>query len=288
MTSGNLDVQKLIERAGKSVRISQMVRSVLMVLLIYSLLVLFITDKPEATGGANVILLGVCIAWVLLSVRARHKAGETTVAGQLIAVGQISQAQEILAGVCRGLCVNKPVQLLACHNLAVTCQRQGYWMGAWQLCELVRASARKKHGEILILSESLRAQCSLAMNNLAGAYESLSVLSAMPLSITERLGFLETEVIYSIRVARSEAVMADLENKVALAGLLPSEQAGMVHAWLALAAQFAKQTARRDWLWEKATLYCPEEQLLARNAGWSLVAQAAGLAKSEPCKSTGV
>ena len=286
--TGNLDVQKLVERACRSVRISQMVRGVLMVLLIYSLLVLFIPDKPEATGGANAILLGVCIAWVLLSVRAKHKASETTVAGQLIAVGQISQAQEILAGVCRGLCVHKPVQLLACHNLAVTCQRQGYWMGAWQLCELVRASARKKHSEIIILSESLRAQCSLAMNNLSATYESLSVLSAMLLSITERLGFLQTEIIYSIRVGHSDAVMADLENKVALAGLLPSEQAAVVHAWLALAAHLARQTARRDWLWEKATLYCPPEQLLERNAAWIPVAQAARLAKSEPCKSTGV
>ena len=286
--TGYQNIQKVVERAYRSVRLSRTVRTVMMVLLIYSLLVLFSTSQTDSAGGANVMLIAVCVAWLVLSIKAKRKAGAATMASQLIAAGQIDHAQEILADVCRGLCIHKPVQLLACHNLALTCQKQGHWLQAWQLCELVRNSARNKYNEIVILSEGLRAQCSLTMNNLPAAHESLSVLSGMKLSISERLSVLQAETIYSIRVGRSDAVMADLVNKVSLAGLLPSDQAGEIYAWLALAASFSKQAARRDWLWRKATLYCPEEELLSRNQAFSQVGQNVRTARIQACKKKSV
>ena len=280
----NQEVQKLVGRACKSVRVSRAVRSVLLIVLIYSLLVMLSTEQADDAAGANILLIAVSVAWVVLSSLARRKASATGTAGQLIATGQIAQAQQILAGVCRGLCVHKPVLLLGCHNLAVTFQKQGQWLAAWQLCELVRGWARKKYNEIRIMSEALRAECCLAMNNLAGSYESLSVLSGMELSISERLSVLQTEVTYSVRVGHSAGVMADLENKVALAGLLPTSQAGRVHAWLALAADLAKQTARRDWLWRRARIYCPEGELLAASQAFCQVAQAVRADRTRACK----
>ena len=277
-------VEQLIRRAYNSIRLTRAVRTGLLFLWLFSLFTSMFAD----TGSlGNAMLIGVCVVWVGLSIQARRKANLTTTASQLIAAGQLSEAREVLSGVCRGLCIHKPVLLLACHNLAVILQKQRQWLAAWQFCELVRNWARKKTDEIRILSETVRAECSLAMNNLAGAYESLSVLSETSLNITGRLSVLQAEITYSIRVGRSDMVMAEVSNKMALAGLLSTEQAGLAHASLALAAQLAGQAARRDWLWQKAGLYCPAEELLAKNPIFEPVAEAVSTAKTQACTKVG-
>ena len=273
--------EQLIRRAYNSIRLTRAVRGGLLCVLFYGLV--RASDSNDGTTGTGV-LIAVCVVWIGLSIQARRKANLTTRASQLIAAGQLSQAREILSGVCRGLCIHKPVLLMACHNLAVILQKQRQWPAAWQFCELVRNWARKNSNRIRILSEAVRAECSLAMNNLAGAYESLSVLSRTALNISERLGVLQAEITYGIRVGRSDTVMADLPNKVALAGLLPTEQAGLAHASLALAAHFAGQSARRDWLWRKASLYCPARELLARQPAFGPVAEAVSTGETQACK----
>lgn len=271
--------EQLVRQAHNSIRLTRAVRSGLMFLWFLSLAVMF--TKESFLG--NAMLIGVCVAWMGLSVQAKRKADLTTTASQLIAAGQLSEAQEVLSRVCRGLCVHKPVLLLACHNLAVILQKQQEWLAAWQFCELVRNWTRNKTDEIGILSEAVRAECSLAMNDLAGAYESLSVLSEANLSVTGRLSVLQAEITYGIRVGRSDTVMDTVSDKMALAGLLPTEQAGLAHASLALAAHLAGQPARRDWLWKKAGLYCPAEELLARNPIFEPVAEAISAAKTQAC-----
>jgi len=276
--TGNQQIQQVVQRADNCIRRGRVIRAGLLCGLIYSLFI-----APH-TNIANGILIAVCLIWVGLSIQARRKADLTTTASQMIALGEVTAASEMLVEICRGFCLYKPVVLMACHNLAVILQKQRQWLAAWQLCELVRRWTSKKHSEIRILSEAVRADCSLAMNNLAAAYESLSALSQMPLSVTERLSILPTEINYYIRVGRSDLVMADLPNKVALANLLPTEQAGIVHAYLALAAHLSNQTARRNWLWRRATLYCPAEELLAGRAALQPVAQAVNTANLHGCK----
>ena len=222
----------------------------------------------------SIVLTGVFAGWVFLSLQSRAKANLASRASQLIGAGQLSQAGAVLGETFRGLCVHKAVLLMACHNLAVILQKQGQWLGCWQLCELVRWWAGRGVSGIRVVSEAVRADCSLAMNNLNGAYESLSALSGMSLSVTERLGILQAEIVYAIRAGRSETVMGDLPSKVSLARLMPTEQAGLVHGWLALAAHLSGECARRDWLWLRATLYRPEEELLAAFPGLAEVARA--------------
>ncbi len=275
--------EQLVRRAYNSIRLTRAVRGVLLCALFYSLIISYVNDGVTGNG----MLIAVCVIWIGLSIQAKRKANLITTASQLIAAGQLSQAREILSGVCRGLCIHSPVLLMGCHNLAVILQKQRQWAAAWQLCELVRNWARKNNDRIRILSEAVRAECSLAMNNLAGAYESLSVLSGTDLNITERLGVLQAEITYGIRVGGSDAVMADLPNKVALAGLLPTEQAGLAHACLALAAHFAGQSARRDWLWRRASLYCPAKELLAGQPAFRPVAEAVSVAETRGCKNPG-
>ena len=273
--------EQLVRRAYNSIRLTRAVRVGLLCALSYSLIKSLYTNDSVMGNG---MLIAVCAVWVGLSIQARGKANQITTASQLIAAGQLSQAREILAGVCRGLCIHNPVLLMACHNLAVVLQKQRQWPAAWQLCELVRNWARTNSDRIRILSEVVRAECGLAMNNLVGVHESLSVLSRTSLNISERLGVLQTEITYGIRVGRSDSIMADLPNKVALAGLLPTEQAGLVHASLALAAHFAGQSARRDWLWRNARLYCPAEELLAGHPAFGPVAQAVSTGETQACK----
>ena len=276
--------EQLIRRAYNSIRLTRAVRGGLLCALFYSLVrASYFNDGATGKG----LLVAVCVVWIGLSIQARRKANLTTRASQLIAAGQLSQAREILSGVCRGLCIHKPVLLMACHNLAVILQKQRQWPAAWQFCELVRNWTRKNTNRIRILSETVRAECSLTMNNLAGAYESLSVLSRTDLNISERLGVLQAEITYGIQVGRSDMVIANLPNKVALAGLLPTEQAGLAHACLALAAHFAGQSARRDWLWRKASLYCPARELLAKQPTFGPVAQAVSTAEAQACKNVG-
>ena len=276
----NQQVQELVRRANNSVRWTRALRRGLLYALLYSLVTNLFTNDALGSG----ILIAVCIIWVGLSIQARRKANLTAAASQMIAAGNLDEAREMLSRVCRGLCIHKPVLLMACHNLAVVLQKEKQWLAAWQLCELVRSWARKSNNEIRVLSEAVRAECSLAMNNLAGAYESLSSLSGTTLSITERLGVLQAEITYGIRAGHSDAVMADLPNKVALAGLLPTESAGLAHASLALAAHFARQPARRDWLWRRATLYCPTEELLAAYPVLRPLVQALSTAEIPACK----
>lgn len=272
--------EQLVRRTYNSLRLARGVRGILLCALLYGL----IRSSYSNNSVGNGILITVCVVWMGLSIQAKRKANLITTASQLIAAGQLSQAREILSGVCRGLCIHNPVLLMACHNLAVILQKQREWLAAWQLCELVRHRARKNGSRIRILSEVVRAECSLAMNNLAGAHESLSVLSKTFLNISERLGVLQTEISYGIRVGRSDTIMADLPNKVALAGLLPTVQAGLAHASLALAAHFVGQSARRDWLWRKALLYCPAKELLAEHPAFGAMAQAVTTGETQACK----
>ena len=272
----NEHVQQIVRRVDTSIRLGGLIRAALVCGLIYGL---FVASDPIL---ANIILIAVCLVWVWLSIQARRKASLTATATRMIAIGQVSQASGMLVGICRGFCLHKPVVLMACHNLAVILQKQRQWLGAWQFCELVRSWAGKRFSEIRILSEAVRADCSLAMNNLAATYESLSVLSRMSLSVTERLSVLPAEIDYCIRVGRSDVVMTDLPNKVALTGLLPTEQAGIAHASLALAAHLVSQTARRDWLWHRATVYCSEEELLTGRDALQLIAQAVSSANAVP------
>ena len=253
---GNQEIQQLVRRVDTSIRLGRIIRSAMLAGLFYSLLV------SRQSSISNSILIIVCAVWIILSIQAKRKADQTTAASQMIASGGLAQASGVLVEICRGFCLHKPVALMACHNLAVVLQKQRQWLAAWQLCELVRNWADKRVGEIGVLSEAVRAECSLAMNNLGATYESLSVLSRLELSVTERLSVLPTEINYCLQVGRSDAVMNDLPNKVVLASLLPTEMAGATHASLALAAHLAKQPARSDWLWERAKLYCPAEKLL--------------------------
>lgn len=272
----NEHIQEIVRRVDTSIRLGGLIRAALVCGLIYGLFV-----ASDVIMG-NIVLIAVCVIWVWLSIQARRKASLTATASRMIAIGEVSQASGMLVGICRGFCLQKPVALMACHNLAVILQKQRQWLGAWQFCELVRSWAGKRLSEIRILSEAVRADCSLAMNNLAAAHESLLVLSRMHLSVTERLGVLPAEIDYCIRVGRSDLVMTDLPNKVALAGLLPTQQAGMAHAYLALAAHFVGQTARRDWLWHMATVYCPEEELLSGRDALLPIAQAVSSANPTP------
>ncbi|NIA06892.1 MAG: hypothetical protein GWP14_04505 [Actinobacteria bacterium] len=264
---GNQEVQKIIGRIDTGIRLGRLIRIAIFVGLIYSLVI------ERQSNISNAILIGVGVVWVALGIRARRKADQTTAASQMIASGGLTQAAGMLLEVCRGFCLHKPVALMACHNLAVILQKQRQWPAAWQLCELVRSWADKRLGELRILSESVRAECSLAMNNLGATYESLSILSRLELSVTERLSVLPTEINYCLQVGQPEAVMNDLPNKVTLAAMLPTQLAGATHASMALAAHAAKQMARRDWLWERATLYCPAEELLAQRPGLQDVAK---------------
>ena len=254
----NQDIEKIIRRVDTGIRLGRVIRIAMICGLVYSL------GMQREGNISNAILIGVCVVWVGLGIRARRKADQTTAASQMIAAGGLAAASGVLVGICRGFCLHKPVALMACHNLAVILQKQRQWPAAWQLCELVRSWADKKLSELQILSESVRAECSLAMNNLGATYESLSVLSKLDLSVTERLTVLPTEIDYCLRAGRPEAVMDDLANKVTLASMLPTELAGATHASMALAAHAANQTARRNWLWQRATLYQPAKELLSR------------------------
>ncbi len=275
--------KQLVRRAYNSVRLTRAVRMGLLCALFYLFYSLFRSTSTNDSVVENSLFIAVCAIWVGLSIQAKRKADLVATASQLIAAGQLSQAKEILSRVCRGLCIHSPVLLMACHNLAVILQKQRQYPAAWQLCELVRKWARKSSNRVRILSEVVRAECSLAMNNLDGAHESLEVLRGTSLNISERLGVLQTEITYSIRVGHNDTIMADLPNKVALAGLLPTEQAGLAHASMALAAHFAGQSARRNWLWRKACLYCPAEELLAGHPTFGPVAQAVNAGETQAC-----
>lgn len=266
-----LDIPRILGRAELDLKLARTARVVLVCGLAYGL---FVGPQIGQNKVSNAILLAVCLGWLLLGIRARRKAALTATATQMIAAGQSEHAGELLAGIFRGFCLHKPVILMACHNLAVILQRRREWLAAWQFCELVRSQGSKRYSELTVVNEAVRANCSLALNNLPATYESLLVLSRLPLSISERLGGLLAEITYGIRSDHSEQIMADLPNKVALAQLMPTEQAGLAHGWLALAAHITGNVGRRDWLWQRTVLYRPAEELLAAEPMFKKLAEA--------------
>lgn len=255
---GNEDIERIVRRVDTGIRLGRLIRICMIGGLVYAL------GFGQQGNISNAILIGVCVAWIAMGVQARRKADQATAASQMIATGGLASATGILLDICRGVCLHKPVALMACHNLAVILQKQRQWPAAWRLCELVRTWTGRTLSELRILSESVRAECSLAMNNPAAAYESLSVLSRLQLSVPERLSVLPTEINYCLLVGRPEEVMNDLASKVTLASMLPTELAGATHASMALAAHKANQLSRRDWLWKRATLYRPVQELLSQ------------------------
>ena len=141
----NQDIQQIVQRADNCIRRGRLIRFVLLAGVIFSL---FIAPHTGHISIGNGILIAVCVIWVGLSIQARRKANLTSTASQMIAMGEIGQAYGMLVEICRGFCLYKSVVLMACHNLAVILQKQGQWLAAWQLCELVRRWAGKKISEI--------------------------------------------------------------------------------------------------------------------------------------------
>ena len=67
-----------------------------------------------------------------------------------------------------------------------------------------------------------------------------------------------------------DAVLDDVQRKVAMSELMPAPQCGAMHAMLAVAAQRAQRRPLGDWLHRRAELLCTQEQLAGLGGGvWS-------------------
>ncbi len=159
--------------------------------------------------------------------------------------------------------LQRAVRMLLYHRFALLRHRQQRYAETAAIC---RAILQRRPGTaqrvqphlLLMLVESC-----LAEEDLAGAFDGLTRLHRLPLSLIETVQRMALQTRYEIEAGHHHAALRGLQSKIQLAELLPAPQAGAVHAMFALAAERSERTPLAQWLEQRADLLCGEDGLTA-------------------------
>lgn len=146
------------------------------------------------------------------------------------------------------------LRILLYHRLAVLRHRQGRFDEASAVCQAILAQPMGKvehlRAELLLMMAESRLRCGDAW----GAYSALVELSRRRLGLMQHLQRLAIQTRYEVMTGRYDAALFRLEERIALAELMPAEQGAAMHAMLATAARRAGRKPVAEWLSRRAEL----------------------------------
>jgi hypothetical protein len=195
-------------------------------------------------NNAGVVLLGIGVAWLVLSYRSMKGSRWAATSPGLIAAGQFEEAEHHIEQALRSFSLFRTVKLLSVHHLAVLRHAQRRWQDSAVLC---RALLGQRLGALQGLSRQSRlilADALLEMGDVRGAYEAIAGLYEQRLSLGEAMNLLVVQLDYEARVGAWGRMMENVAAKAQLCELMPAANAARAQALLALAA---KRTGRDDW-----------------------------------------
>jgi len=204
-------------------------------------LVILLEPIVQGGFGGTFILMGLGVVWFVLSARSARGTQLAVGASPLIATGQFDAAEVQLNEALQSFSIFRGAKLIGLHHLAVLRHAQRRFTDA---AALSRALLTQRLGTLESLSKPTRlilAESLLETDDLRGAYEALSGLYKMRLTLNEAVALLAIQTDYTTRTGAWAEVLSGLESKLQLCELMPSDRAAKTLSCFALAL---KKTGR--------------------------------------------
>jgi hypothetical protein len=216
----------------------------------------------ETTGAPWIsiaIIIGVAVAWVYLSYLSLRQGKAATLSSELLAAGRYEHAESCLLEACESFSFHRGLKMAACHNLALLAHARNEFRQAADACRIVLRRKRGVFRAVVKMSHLILADSLLRLGELHDVHRMLESAKKHDLTLAERLIYEEIELRYLLKIGRSDHVVHDLQHRVRLAELLPSQKAAAQHALLAEACRFSGHLAMKEFLWSRACLYADPE-----------------------------
>ncbi len=256
-----LSAESAIHRFRRDLTVSTLLKSVLIGIALAALLI-----GPMIGGmrDGSFVLLVVGVLWLVLSFRSVRGSRIAAGSPSLIASGQFDAAEERIVEALHSFSLFRSVKLLSLHHLAMLRHAQRRWD---ETIALSRALLRQRLGSASELGKSaslILADSLLETGDLRGAHDCLVRLYEQRLMLGQALSLLSVQLEYLARIGAWDQMLEQVQTRVQLAELMPTESAATVQALLALAA---RKTAREnwcDWLRRRAELLVDPALLIER------------------------
>lgn len=216
--------------------------------------------------AAWVVVGGSLVVWLILALASIHQSRTLQMARVLLGTGQADNARVWFGRVMTGLSLSSRHQLTACQHLASVFFHNDAHAEVIAICrELLRHRLRGlRHVAVnarLMLADSL-----LSLDRVGEAYEALRPVYDLPLTLGDRMKLLPVQLWYELSAGRAVCTVESLPEKVRIAELLDSQQAALVHAFLAEACRQRAMTAQSEYLLRRARLYADLGPIIKRYA----------------------
>jgi hypothetical protein len=242
-----IQVDVAIHRVRRDLTLGMLLKAMLLAAVFAAL----VFAPPSARFVALAGVVGIWFALSLTSARSSRIAMDSPA---LIATGQFDEAERQIDQAMRAFSPFGPAKLRALHHLAVLRHAQQRWQDAAALCRALLSHRLAGNRSLSKPSSLILAGSLLELNDVGGGYVALQQLYAQQLSLEEVLNVLALQLDYEARIGAWQKMFAGAAAKVALAELMPSEQAARLQALLALAALKCGRLDWADWLRQRAEL----------------------------------
>lgn len=252
------------ERAIKTLRRDLTISTVMRAVLFGGLFAAATVGTVSGAGMyAVAILLGLSVAWAVVSMQAARRSYLTEDSTSLIASGQFAEAEEQIEKEIRSFWQFKSVKLRGLHHLAVLRHAQRQWRESALLSQALLRQRLSTMPAVARTTRLMLADSLLELGDLAGAHHALLTMYAQRLSLNEAMNLMVVQLDYESRIGAWQAMLQNLPHKVQLAELLPSPSAARAQAMLALAAQKTGKPDLAHWLTRRAELLVDINELTA-------------------------
>jgi len=253
-----VEAAALVKTLRRQLRLATLIRVLLMGIVLLGVAAAFAQPATAKAGDplwAAAFLAGA--GWIVLAVCSARQVRATNQASVYLATGRLDLAEEQLKNALRLVSLYRAGKLLVCHNLAVVAHGQRDFAAAAQLCDGVLAAGVSASRRLGRLCRILLADCRLYLGDTAAAVRAIAPLNSDDprLGLSERLMLLPIELRCQVSEGRFAQAATAVDQKVALAELLDSSKAALVHAMLSRACRAAGQTKAAAFLKARAELY---------------------------------
>jgi hypothetical protein len=251
-----LSAEAAIHRTRRDLTLGLALKLLVPLALIGSLMI-----GPEPVRLA--LVLGVIGFWMALGLTSVRRAQLAAMSPSLIAAGRFEEAEQQIDQAIRSFSPFSAAKLRPLHHLALLRHAQRRWQETAIIC---RALLGQRLGTVRGLSNPARlilTDALLEMNDLRGAYESITRLYRERLSLAEVLHLMLLQLDYSARIGAWKSMFENVMGKVQMVELMPTDGAARAQAFLALAAGRLGREDWAQWLGARAHLLVDAPRLVA-------------------------
>lgn len=243
--------------------------------LVFVAALVWASELPSPGGRRVMFLLGMAgvVVWLWIILGAVRLTREVQAGNILLATGQLDRAEQWLRQSLSRSTLSVQAKILAVQQLASLAFRRDAHQDVVTICRELLRHRLSGVRNLWMLVRLMLADSLLMLGRVAEAYEAMRPIYDVPLSIADRMRLLPIQLRYELAADHPASAVSSLAEKVQIAELMDAERAGLVHALLAEACRRAAMEPERQFLAERARLYCDLAPLAER---YPMIAGVAG------------